>query len=120
MERLEHFRCGGKELVHLAFFTLPQPKANELFGPVFGPVFMRVFGRLATATINSLQVKTRKANNKTVKGSRFPCAMGADFAGAVSGKVMAADVMRPPATGSSMPSTRCSCRNELGRSPLNP
>jgi NADPH:quinone reductase-like Zn-dependent oxidoreductase len=71
MERLEYDRYGGPELVHLASFTLPQPRANE------------VVVRVAAASINPVDWKIRGGDMKILTGSKFPRAMGSDFAGTV-------------------------------------
>jgi len=71
MERLEYDRFGGPELVHLASFTLPEPQANE------------VLVRVAAASINPLDWKIRNGDMKIFTGSKFPRAMGTDFAGTV-------------------------------------
>lgn len=71
MERLEYDRYGGPELVHLAAFTLPEPRAHEV----------RV--RVAVASINPLDWKIRNGDLKMLTGSAFPRAMGTDFAGTV-------------------------------------
>ena len=71
MERLEYDRFGGPELVHLASFTLPEPQANE------------VVVRVAAASINPLDWKIRNGDMKIFTGSKFPRAMGTDFAGTV-------------------------------------
>jgi NADPH:quinone reductase-like Zn-dependent oxidoreductase len=71
MERLEYDRYGGPELVHLAAFTLPEPRANE------------VLVRVAVASINPLDWKIRNGDMRMFTGSTFPRAMGTDFAGTV-------------------------------------
>ena len=71
MERLEYDRYGGPELVHLASFTLPQPQANQ------------VVVRVAAASINPVDWKIRGGDMKILTGSKFPRAMGSDFAGTV-------------------------------------
>jgi len=71
MERLEYDRFGGPKLVHLAAFTLPEPKAHE------------VVVRVAAASINPLDWKIRSGDMKMLTGSKFPRAMGTDFAGTV-------------------------------------
>jgi len=71
MERLEYDRYGGPELVHLAAFTLPDPQANELVV------------RVKAASINPLDWKIRNGDMKMLIGSKFPRAMGTDFAGTV-------------------------------------
>jgi len=71
MERLEYDRYGGAELVHLAAFMLPEPQANE------------VLVRVAAASINPLDWKIRNGDMKILTGSKFPRAMGTDFAGTV-------------------------------------
>ena len=72
MERLEYDRFGGAELVHLASFTLPEPQANEVVVSV------------AAASINPLDWKIRCGDMKMFTGSKFPRAMGTDFAGTVA------------------------------------
>jgi len=71
MQRLQYNRFGGPELVHLASFTLPEPQANE------------VVVRVAAASINPLDWKIRSGDMKLFTGSKFPRAMGTDFAGTV-------------------------------------
>lgn len=71
MERLEYDRYGGPELVHLASFTLPQPQDNQ------------VVVRVAAASINPVDWKIRGGDMKILTGSKFPRAMGSDFAGTV-------------------------------------
>jgi NADPH:quinone reductase-like Zn-dependent oxidoreductase len=71
MERLEYDRYGGPELVHLAAFTLAAPKANE------------VVVRVVAASINPMDWKIRSGAMKIVTGSKFPRALGTDFAGTV-------------------------------------
>jgi len=71
MERLEYDRYGGPELVHLASFTLSPPQANE------------VVVRVAAASINPVDWKIRGGDMKILTGSKFPRAMGSDFAGTV-------------------------------------
>jgi len=71
MERLEYNRFGGPELVHLASFMLPEPQASE------------VVVRVAAASINPLDWKIRNGDMKMLTGSKFPRAMGTDFAGTV-------------------------------------
>jgi NADPH:quinone reductase-like Zn-dependent oxidoreductase len=70
MERLEYDRAGGPEVVRLRPFTLRNLKANE------------VLVRVAAASINPLDWKIRSGAVKMI-GSKFPRAMGLDFAGIV-------------------------------------
>lgn len=79
MERLEYDSYGGPELMLIRSFTLPQPQANEVVVVV------------AAASINPMDWKVRNGDMKFLTGSKFPRAMGADFAGtveAVGSKVM--------------------------------
>jgi len=71
VERLEYDRYGGPELVRLASFSLPGPKANE------------VVVRVAAASIESLGWKSRNADMKTFTGSMCPRAVATDFVGTV-------------------------------------
>ena len=58
-------------MVHLAAFTLPEPHAND------------VGVRVAAASINPLDWKIRNGERKMLTGSKFPRAMGTDFAATV-------------------------------------
>lgn len=71
MERLEYDSYGGPELVHLGSFTLPEPQPDE------------VVVRVAAASINPMDWKIRSGDMKMITGSKFPRAMGTDFAGTV-------------------------------------
>lgn len=71
MQRLEYDRYGGPDVVHLAAFTLPLPAADE------------IVVRVAAASINPMDWKLRSGQMRVVTGSRFPRAMGSDFAGTV-------------------------------------
>ena len=71
MERLEYDSYGGPEVVHMSAFTLPEPKAEE------------VIVRVAAASINPMDWKIRNGDVKVMTGSRFPRALGTDFAGTV-------------------------------------
>jgi NADPH:quinone reductase-like Zn-dependent oxidoreductase len=70
MERLEYDRAGGSEVVRLRPFSLRNMNANE------------VIVRVAAASINPLDWKIRSGAVKMI-GSKFPRAMGLDFAGTV-------------------------------------
>ncbi len=70
MERLEYDRAGGPEVVHLRPFTLRNLNPDE------------VLIRVAAASINPLDWKIRSGAVKMI-GSKFPRAMGLDFAGVV-------------------------------------
>ncbi len=70
MERLEYDRAGAPEVVRLRPFTLRNLEANE------------VLVRVAAASINPLDWKIRSGAVKMI-GSKFPRAMGLDFAGIV-------------------------------------
>lgn len=83
MERLQYDRFGGPELVHLASFTLPEPRANE------------VLVRVAAASINPMDWKIRSGDMKMFSGSKFPRAMGADFAGTVEAVGSMVSDLRP-------------------------
>ena len=71
MKRLQYDRYGGPEVVHLASFTLPSPDDDEIVVQV------------AAASINPLDWKLRSGALKIMTGSKFPRAMGTDFAGTV-------------------------------------
>jgi NADPH:quinone reductase-like Zn-dependent oxidoreductase len=71
MERLEYDAYGGPEVVHLSAFALPEPQADELVV------------RVAAASINPMDWKIRSGDMKMMTGSKFPRAMGQDFAGTV-------------------------------------
>lgn len=71
MKRLEYDSYGGPELVRLRSFTLPEPQLNE------------VLVRVAAASINPMDWKIRSGVMKMFTGSKFPRAMGTDFAGTV-------------------------------------
>lgn len=71
MERLEYDSYGGPEVVHLRSFTLSEPKADE------------VVVRVGAASINPMDWKIRSGDMKVMTGSKFPRAMGTDFAGTV-------------------------------------
>jgi len=60
MPRLEYDRYRSPELVHLAAFTLPEPRANE------------VLVRAAAASIDPLDWKTRNSDMKMSVDSKFP------------------------------------------------
>ena len=70
MERLETDGFGGPEAVQSAF-TLPEPQTDD------GVV------RVTAASINPLDWKIRNGDMKMLIGSKFPRAMGTDFAGTV-------------------------------------
>ena len=71
MKRLQYDKYGGPEVVRLASFTLPPPGADE------------VVVRVAAASINPVDWKIRSGQLKIMTGSKFPRAMGTDFAGTV-------------------------------------
>jgi len=71
MERLQYENYGGPKPVHLAPFTMLQPKEDE------------IAVRVAAAGINPLDWKTRRGDMKMLTGWKFPRAMGTDFAGTV-------------------------------------
>lgn len=71
MERLEYDRYGGPEIVHLAAFTLPEPQSDKVLVCV------------TAASIIPLDWKIRNGDMKMFTGSKFPLAMGTDFAGTV-------------------------------------
>jgi NADPH:quinone reductase-like Zn-dependent oxidoreductase len=71
MERLEYDSYGGPEVVHLRTFVLGEPQADE------------VVVRVAAASINPMDWKIRSGTMKMMTGSKFPRAMGTDFAGTV-------------------------------------
>jgi NADPH:quinone reductase-like Zn-dependent oxidoreductase len=71
MKRLQYDKYGGPELVRLTSFTLPPPGADE------------VVVRVAAASINPVDWKIRSGQLKIMTGSKFPRAMGTDFAGTV-------------------------------------
>lgn len=71
MERLEYDRYGGADVVRMGAFTLPEPQADE------------VVVRVAAASINPMDWKIRSGDMKLMTGSKFPRAMGTDFAGTV-------------------------------------
>lgn len=71
MERLEYDSYGGPDLVHMSSFTLSAPQAGE------------VVVRVAAASINPMDWKIRNGDVKVMTGSKFPRALGTDFAGTV-------------------------------------
>jgi NADPH:quinone reductase-like Zn-dependent oxidoreductase len=71
MERLKYDRYGSPELVHLATSMLPEPRADEVLLGV------------AAASNNPLDWKIRNGDMKIFTESKFPRAMGTDFAGTV-------------------------------------
>ena len=71
MKRLQYDKYGGPEVVRLTSFTLPPPGADE------------VVVRVAAASINPVDWKIRSGQLKIMTGSKFPRAMGTDFAGTV-------------------------------------
>jgi NADPH:quinone reductase-like Zn-dependent oxidoreductase len=71
MERLQYDKYGGPEVVRLAAYTLPPPGDDE------------IVVRVAAASINPLDWKLRNGALKMMTGSKFPRAMGTDFAGTV-------------------------------------
>ena len=73
MKRLQYDQYGGPEVMRLADFTLPPPGEDE------------VLVRVAAASINPVDWKIRSGALKMMTGSKFPRAMGSDFAGTVEG-----------------------------------
>lgn len=71
MERLEYDNYGGPEVMHLGTFTLPAPLPGEVVVSV------------VAASINPMDWKIRSGEMKFITGSKFPRAMGTDFAGVV-------------------------------------
>jgi NADPH:quinone reductase-like Zn-dependent oxidoreductase len=71
MKRVQYDKYGGPEVVRLTSFTLPPPGADE------------VVVRVAAASINPVDWKIRSGQLKIMTGSKFPRAMGTDFAGTV-------------------------------------
>lgn len=71
MERLEYNNYGGPEVTHLSGFTLGKPSAEDLVV------------RVAAASINPMDWKIRNGDMKVLTGTRFPRAMGTDFAGTI-------------------------------------
>jgi NADPH:quinone reductase-like Zn-dependent oxidoreductase len=71
MKRLQYDKYGGPEVVRLTSFTLPPPGADE------------VVVRVAAASINPVDWKIRSGQLRIMTGSKFPRAMGTDFAGTV-------------------------------------
>lgn len=71
MERLQYDSYGGPAVVHLSPFTLATPGRHE------------VVVRVAATSINPMDWKIRNGDFKAMTGSRFPRAMGTDFAGIV-------------------------------------
>ncbi len=71
MERLQYDKYGGPEVVRLTSFTLPPPDEDQ------------VEVRVAAASINPVDWKIRSGQLKIMTGSKFPRAMGIDFAGTV-------------------------------------
>ena len=71
MKRLQYDKYGGPEVVRVASFTLPPPGEED------------VLVRVAAASINPVDWKIRSGELKIMTGSKFPRAMGTDFAGTV-------------------------------------
>jgi NADPH:quinone reductase-like Zn-dependent oxidoreductase len=71
MKRLQYDKYGGPEVVRLTSFTLPPPGEDD------------VLVRVAAASINPVDWKIRSGQLKIMTGSKFPRAMGLDFAGTV-------------------------------------
>ena len=71
MKRLQYDKYGGPEVVRLTSFTLPPPGEDD------------VLVRVAAASINPVDWKIRSGQLKIMTGSKFPRAMGTDFAGTV-------------------------------------
>jgi NADPH:quinone reductase-like Zn-dependent oxidoreductase len=71
MRRLQYDKYGGPEVVRLASFTLPSPGEDD------------VLVRVSAASINPVDWKIRSGQLRIVTGSKFPRAMGTDFAGTV-------------------------------------
>jgi NADPH:quinone reductase-like Zn-dependent oxidoreductase len=71
MQRIEYDDYGGHELMHLAAFTPPPPRDQE------------VCIRVVAASVNPFDWKVREGELKFFTGSNFPRAMGSDFCGVV-------------------------------------
>ena len=71
MRRLQYDKYGGPEVVRLASFTLPPPGDDD------------VLVRVSAASINPVDWKVRSGQLKIITGSKFPRAMGTDFAGTI-------------------------------------
>ena len=71
LQRLQYDKYGGPEVVHLSPFTLPAPGADE------------VMVQVVAASINPIDWKLRSGAFKIMTGSKFPRAIGTDFAGTV-------------------------------------
>jgi NADPH:quinone reductase-like Zn-dependent oxidoreductase len=71
MERLQYDKYGGPEVMRLTSFTLALPGEDE------------VLVRVAAASINPMDWKLRNGDMKLLVGSKFPRAVGNDFAGIV-------------------------------------
>lgn len=71
LQRLQYDKYGGPEVVHLSTFALPPPAADE------------VLVQVAAASINPVDWKLRSGALRIMTGSKFPRAIGTDFAGTV-------------------------------------
>jgi NADPH:quinone reductase-like Zn-dependent oxidoreductase len=71
MQRIEYDRYGGPEQMHLRTFSPAQPRGREV----------RV--RVVAGAVNPFDWKLREGELKLFTGSKFPRAMGSDFAGVV-------------------------------------
>src|SRR3954467_10745929 len=71
MERLEYDSYGSHDVVHMKSFTLPELQAED------------VLVRVVAASINPMDWKIRNGDMRVITGSRFPRALGTDFAGVV-------------------------------------
>jgi NADPH:quinone reductase-like Zn-dependent oxidoreductase len=71
MERLQYDSYGGPEVVHLAPYSLPALKSDELLV------------RVAAAAINPMDWKLRSGDMKLFTGSKFPRGVGSEFSGIV-------------------------------------
>jgi NADPH:quinone reductase-like Zn-dependent oxidoreductase len=71
MQRIEYDRYGGPEQMHIATFTPPAPRGNEV----------RI--KVRAASVNPFDWKLREGELKIFTGSVFPRGMGSDFCGIV-------------------------------------
>jgi NADPH:quinone reductase-like Zn-dependent oxidoreductase len=71
LKRLQYDKYGGPEVVRLTSFPLPPPGEDE------------VMVQVAAASINPMDWKLRSGAFKIMTGSKFPRAIGTDFAGTV-------------------------------------
>lgn len=80
MQRIEYDDYGTPEVMHLSAFNLPAPRGKE------------VLVRVRAASLNPIDWKIRQGLMKMFTGSKFPRAMGMDFAGVV--EAVGSDVTR--------------------------